>query len=267
MADSKQLELLAKGPERWNEWRRAHPLRKPDLRDAYLPDTDLSEYDLRGADFSGAVLMAARFRAADLRDAVFSDSDLRYAELRGARLRGARFDGSRGVPRATVRAAAGARAPRRRLTTLLPLSAAVAALAAAAGYLAVTTVDGATPLASDSRADPAAGLDGAEKLTLALRGVSFPGWRLAAVDIDESVLTVRIDRESVGENVYLPTIGVACGAWLESDVSLREIRVLNRAGRGGWVYADPSHYRALIDSPLEAVRLVAAADTRPFENP
>ncbi len=265
MADAKQLELLAKGPERWNDWRRGHPQERPDLRNAYLAEADLSELDLQGADFSRAVLLGAKFDAADLRNAVFADSDLSFADLRGARLRGARFDGARGVPRRIVRAAARAPSPwRRRPSASAPLAVAAAALLLSVGYVASSALSGAALTGSAAMPDPAVGLDAQERLVLSLRA-RLGSLSLAAVDIDAGVLTMRVDRVGVGEGVFLPAIGAACAALLDTqDMRLQQIRVADRSGVTGWVYRNPDNCRTLIEAPLEMIRVVAAVDSRPF---
>lgn len=128
MADPFQIELIRKGAEVWNAWRRdtdtavdlsqanlgniALPkidlrmaslrqvkLRWAYLREAYLTGADLSKADLRiidlskanlrGADLSGARLNGAYLRQADLRGANLSDADLIGVNFDRARLRGA----------------------------------------------------------------------------------------------------------------------------------------------------------------------------------
>ncbi len=269
MAERSQLELLTKGPERWNEWRRLHPDHKPDLRNAYLCEFDFSEFDLRGVDFRGSVLMAAKFGAADLRGASLGDCDLRFADLRGARIRGANFDGAQGVERSIVRAAGGASALwRRRPGARLPLSILLFTLIAAAGYLGASAGAGfklpGLGAANELTTDSNAGLDDAERLARKLRGVRFPGWDLASVDVDEDVLTMRVDRGSISDDVYLPAIGAICGGLLENrGAGVSEVRVLDRTGRTGWVYSKPANCAVLLQSPVAMMRLLIAADSRP----
>jgi uncharacterized protein YjbI with pentapeptide repeats len=50
MTAQRNLELLKRGIDYWNQWRMEHPLILPDLT-----DTDLSEVDLSGADLSEAL--------------------------------------------------------------------------------------------------------------------------------------------------------------------------------------------------------------------
>ncbi len=94
MADRRQLEILKKGPEAWNEWRKQKGQLRVDLSGAELRGETLCEADLSGADLRGASLAGANLRAADLSganlyDAQLGGADLFYADLSGADLRGA----------------------------------------------------------------------------------------------------------------------------------------------------------------------------------
>jgi hypothetical protein len=99
MADEKQLRILKRGVEAWNNWRREHEntdidLSKTDLTRAYLLEADLSEANLIGANLSeaylrNAYLWRAGLSGADLRGANLRHADLCSADLRGANLRGA----------------------------------------------------------------------------------------------------------------------------------------------------------------------------------
>ncbi|MBP0020223.1 MAG: pentapeptide repeat-containing protein, partial [Cyanobacteria bacterium SBLK] len=111
MADAEQLEILRRGVEVWNEWRRKNSgirvdLNKTNLINAYLflvnlSDADLSDAHLssaflRSANLSNANLRSANLRSAnlsnahlsdaDLSDAHLSDADLRRADLRGVKI-------------------------------------------------------------------------------------------------------------------------------------------------------------------------------------
>ncbi|MHC4104356.1 MAG: pentapeptide repeat-containing protein [Planctomycetota bacterium] len=94
--DPKHAEILGKGREVWNRWRRENPELKPSLRrfgttDLMFgePDLNLSEWDLRGVDLRHAFLIRPDLRNADLREAVLSYTRLVKADLRGAILDGA----------------------------------------------------------------------------------------------------------------------------------------------------------------------------------
>ena len=109
MANPEHLEILGKGVEAWNAWRRAHPDVRPDLSEANLHEVDLSgahlfmanlrgadlhEAYLSGADLSGAHVFMANLRGADLRGARLFTANLFMADLRGANLRGAHLNGA-----------------------------------------------------------------------------------------------------------------------------------------------------------------------------
>jgi hypothetical protein len=79
MANQEHLDILAKGVEAWNKWRREHPDVRPDLYGARLEGVKLRGVDMRRAD-----LRLALMPAMDLSGAAFSDADLSGAELAGA---------------------------------------------------------------------------------------------------------------------------------------------------------------------------------------
>jgi hypothetical protein len=114
MANPEHLEILKKGVEAWNTWRR-QSRQKPDLYRANLREANLHAANLRGANLREADLSAADLgwvdlcqanlhaanlretvlRAADLRGALLSAADLGSADLRGAHLREADLCGAR----------------------------------------------------------------------------------------------------------------------------------------------------------------------------
>ncbi|UKJ76868.1 pentapeptide repeat-containing protein [Azospirillum brasilense] len=99
MADSRDLEQLAKGTDTWNKWRRDNPDHQPDLREAKLrglksQGIDFSDTLLSGADLSGADLSEAALRLADLSRAQLSDAVLRAADLSNAELSDADLSGA-----------------------------------------------------------------------------------------------------------------------------------------------------------------------------
>ena len=112
VAKQNHLEVLKKGVEHWNEWRREHPecvpaldgadlygvylgranLNRASLRSANLQNADLSFCDLRDADLRNSLLQGASFQGADL-----SGANLLLADLRGANLEVADLSGVKGL--------------------------------------------------------------------------------------------------------------------------------------------------------------------------
>lgn len=106
MANQEHLNILMRGREAWNEWRKEHPELRPDLsraslRGSYLGKANLSEVNLSGANLSGANLIEAdlsganlslahlrgtRLNRAVLADVVLTDADLLQATLSQADL-------------------------------------------------------------------------------------------------------------------------------------------------------------------------------------
>jgi uncharacterized protein YjbI with pentapeptide repeats len=84
MANREHLDILAKGVEAWNAWRRDNFAISPDLSYAHLRRANLT-----GVDLSGAELRGAELHDANLRRAILTDAELRGAELHGAELHGA----------------------------------------------------------------------------------------------------------------------------------------------------------------------------------
>jgi uncharacterized protein YjbI with pentapeptide repeats len=76
-------ELLDKGVEQWNRWRKDHPAFRPELERAVL-----SGRNLQGVDFHGAKLVHAALAGANLTGADLTGADLRGADLTGADLGG-----------------------------------------------------------------------------------------------------------------------------------------------------------------------------------
>ena len=104
MANKWQMQILMKGVNAWNTWRRECDrqelnlfldLRGADLRGAKLEGIDLSFAYLVGADLRGADLYQANLRQAYLKGANLSGADLHRADLHGAHLRGANLEGAK----------------------------------------------------------------------------------------------------------------------------------------------------------------------------
>ncbi len=98
MADRFQVELIRKGPEAWNAWRKnttaAVDLSKANFGDIELPKIDLRKASLQQAQLRWAYLREAQLTGADLSKADLRIIDLSKADLRGADLSGARLDGA-----------------------------------------------------------------------------------------------------------------------------------------------------------------------------
>ena len=101
MTDSKHIEILRRGPQAWNAWRRDNPAHIPSLDDATL---SLSErqlgpinggpINLRSACMHRAFLRSANLSAGDLESADLSGANLAYARLDRANLKGANLQGA-----------------------------------------------------------------------------------------------------------------------------------------------------------------------------
>ena len=89
MANPGHLEILKKGAEAWNEWRRAYPDIEPDLSRAMLDGPFLPEVDFRGALLTGANLTKAH-----LFDARFDRAQAARVNLSFAWLERASFVGT-----------------------------------------------------------------------------------------------------------------------------------------------------------------------------
>jgi uncharacterized protein YjbI with pentapeptide repeats len=89
MANQEHWDILKKGVEAWNAWRKQQPELEPDL-----VEVDLRDADLRDADLSGAQLMAADLYQANMSGAVLTGANLSGAVLTGANLLAAQLAGS-----------------------------------------------------------------------------------------------------------------------------------------------------------------------------
>ena len=94
MANQKQVDILAKGAEAWNSWRKEHHEIQPDLRGMQLTAAGLWEANLRGAKLSGAYLPYGHFREADLSDADLRGANLSHAFMGDANLSRADLSGA-----------------------------------------------------------------------------------------------------------------------------------------------------------------------------
>ena len=99
MANQEHLDILAKGVEAWNAWRKEHSNAHPDLAGARLVFWDLIQANLVGANLReaalvGANLIGANLVAAHLNDANLANAGLHGADLEGADLTGANLVGS-----------------------------------------------------------------------------------------------------------------------------------------------------------------------------
>ena len=93
------VQILQRGVEAWNAWRRTDLSLEPDLSGVCLPqenlgtadfsDTNLSGADLGGVNFTNADLGCADLSRANLRGAVFRQATLYNASLEAADLEGA----------------------------------------------------------------------------------------------------------------------------------------------------------------------------------
>ncbi|GER89736.1 hypothetical protein KDW_38980 [Dictyobacter vulcani] len=87
MADQEHVELLKKGVQSWNAWRKMHPSIVP-----YLSYAELNGINLSGADLNGADLREAKLNGSNLSEANLTTADLSYAELSEADLSRAKIN-------------------------------------------------------------------------------------------------------------------------------------------------------------------------------
>jgi uncharacterized protein YjbI with pentapeptide repeats len=93
MANQRQLAILKKGVETWNQWRERHFDIEPDLSGANLSGANLSRANLSRANLSRAILDGANLSGADLTRANLRIAHLIRAHLRKADLSEARLYG------------------------------------------------------------------------------------------------------------------------------------------------------------------------------
>ncbi len=94
MADKEHLEILGRGVDAWNQWRKANPEIRPDLSGAHLINRDLSRADFDGANLAGADLSKAQLSHATLHGANLESSTLILADLLGAVMNKANLSGA-----------------------------------------------------------------------------------------------------------------------------------------------------------------------------
>lgn len=97
MANEQHLEILKKGVEAWNQWRKQNPEIQPDLSEGSffaesLKGANLSRTSLAAADLNGADLRGADLNGAKLDGAALTTANLYSASLQGASLSQARLN-------------------------------------------------------------------------------------------------------------------------------------------------------------------------------
>jgi len=81
MAEQHLLDILKRGVEKWNQWRKKNDKSQLSLFRTDLSGADLKKVDLKGVDLSGVDLSGADLSGADLTKADLSRTDLSKADL------------------------------------------------------------------------------------------------------------------------------------------------------------------------------------------
>jgi len=89
MANPLHLEIIGRGVDVWNKWRKGKEVKEPDLSYATLKRVNLEGANFEGADLEGADLEAADLEGANLKRANLRFVRLNWANLGGANLKGA----------------------------------------------------------------------------------------------------------------------------------------------------------------------------------
>src|SRR6266496_3364182 len=89
MANQEHLDILKRGEEVWNQWRKEHTDIQPNLSRANLRGTIFIGVNLEGTDLRDAILFRASFLRANLAYITLSGASLYEADLKGAILSGA----------------------------------------------------------------------------------------------------------------------------------------------------------------------------------
>src|SRR6266568_1987328 len=89
MANQEHLDILKRGEEVWNQWRKEHTDIQPNLSRANLRGTIFIGVNLEGTDLRDAILFRASFLRANLAYITLSGASLYEADLKGATLSGA----------------------------------------------------------------------------------------------------------------------------------------------------------------------------------
>lgn len=86
MVNSEHLQILEKGTEAWNQWRKDNPTVSPDLQGANLSGKDCCEINLSGANLNQANLSRTFIRWANLSRAKLIGAQLTGTDLSGTNL-------------------------------------------------------------------------------------------------------------------------------------------------------------------------------------
>ena len=94
MSTEDHPDILRRGVNVWNDWRRANPEIIPDLHMASLMNRDLQGADLHAANLEWADLLSSNLSGADLRGANLHGVDARESKFINAQLQGANLHGA-----------------------------------------------------------------------------------------------------------------------------------------------------------------------------
>lgn len=88
MANKEHLEILEKGVEEWNNWRKMKPSIIPNLTGADLSESVLTRAKFEEVNFSNANLSNAKFSGVDLRSNIFTQPIYRFDDIGNIELSG-----------------------------------------------------------------------------------------------------------------------------------------------------------------------------------
>jgi len=97
MSNYEHVEILKKGVENWNEWRKKEPDIEPDLEDEDFFCMNLQKINLKGALLEGANFHYSDLQHSNFERAIIGDTKIRCADLRHATI-DISLDGFVGTP-------------------------------------------------------------------------------------------------------------------------------------------------------------------------
>ncbi len=94
MANTEHVEILKRGVEYWNNWRKENPDITPDLSWATLTGLKLDHINLHGTNLKLAFCRECSFRSADLKSANLYGTNFQNASMEGANLEDSILEGA-----------------------------------------------------------------------------------------------------------------------------------------------------------------------------
>jgi uncharacterized protein YjbI with pentapeptide repeats len=94
MSNKNHLEILKKGAQKWNSWRRENPEEIPDFSWANLPGMDLKNYNFENANLKLAFCKSCNFTGVNFENSNLYGANLEHTNCTNSNFNGANLEGA-----------------------------------------------------------------------------------------------------------------------------------------------------------------------------